>query len=560
MAHKLKIYCNNLQRHLEISGGTTLAEIYSQIADEIPFRPICAHVNNHTEDMNFPVYAPKMVQFLDASTPSGSRVYIRSLCMMLYKAITDLFPGRKLRIEHSISAGLFCRMLSSDGTPLTPSQEETGTLLAHMRELSSRNLPFRRKEKLTSDVRKLFCTQGLDDKVLLHDTLHNLYSTYYTLGSLADSYYGPLAPSTSHIDIFNLLPYKDGMLLLGPDKANPGHPHSPIRQEKMYDAFTDYLKFNQIIRVSNVGELNRAVQRRETVQLINVAEAMHDKYIAKIADEIARRHKTSGTSIVLIAGPSSSGKTTTAKKLGIHLMTNLLVPKTISLDDYFVDRELTPRDESGDYDYESLYALDLPRFNSDLQRLLAGETINLPYYSFESGRRMDRNRPMKLLPNEILVIEGIHGLNPALTPEIPEEKIFKVYVSALTTLSIDDHNWIPTTDNRLLRRIVRDYKYRHTSATETIRRWPSVRRGEEKWIFPYQENADAMFNSSLIFELGVMKDFAIPILRGVPHDEKEYSEAHRLIRFLDYFAPIPSDQIPADSLLREFLGGSTFRY
>lgn len=337
-------------------------------------------------------------------------------------------------------------------------------------------------------------------------------------------------------------------------------PRKPVVQEKMYAAFTDYLKFNRIIRVSDVGELNTAVQERKTVDLINVAEAMHDKYLGKIADEIARLHRENGTSIVLIAGPSSSGKTTTAKRLGIHLMTNLLVPKTISLDDYFVDRKHTPLDESGDYDYESLYALDLGLFNEQLNALLAGETVNLPTYSFEFGKRVERKRPLSLKPDEILVIEGIHGLNPELTRNIPQEKIFKVYVSALTTLSIDSHNWIPTSDNRLLRRIVRDYKYRHTSAEETIRRWPSVRRGEEKWIFPFQENADATFNSSLIFELGVMKDFAVPVLRNVPHDRKEFAEAYRLLRFLDCFHPIPADQIPANSLLREFLGGSAFRY
>lgn len=560
MNHTIKIYCSNIHRHIEIAGGSRLSEIYSLIKDELDFSPICAFVNNHTEDLNFPVYAPKVVKFLDASTPSGTRVYTRSLCMILFKAVCDLLPGHKVRIEHSISGGQYCRLFDPEGNPMIPSADIIARLLEEMKLTSKADIPFTRKEKLTKDVKKLFHAMNLDDKILLLDTLHHLYTPYYTLGDICDSYYGPLAPTSGLIDVFNLIPYKEGMLLLGPDPADRTRPRQMIVQEKMYSAFTDYQKFNRIIRVSNVGELNKAVQSRQTVKLINVAEAMHDKYLGQIADEIARRHNENGTSVVLIAGPSSSGKTTTAKRLGIHLMTNLLVPKTISLDDYFVNREQTPRDETGDYDYEHLHALDLERFNSDLNALLRGETINLPTYSFEFGRRVERDRPLSLSPDEILVIEGIHGLNPELTSSIPSEKIFKVYVSALTTLSIDDHNWIPTTDNRLLRRIVRDHKYRHTSALETIRRWPSVRRGEEKWIFPFQENADATFNSSLIFELGVMKEYAIPMLRDVPHDEKEYAEAYRLMRFLDCFEPIPADQIPADSLLREFLGGSAFRY
>lgn len=560
MPEKIRIFCTDTGSCIDIDGGTTLGEIYEGIKEKIPFSPICAHVNNHTEGLSFPVYAPKTVTFLDASTPPGERVYTRSLCMILYKAVYDSFPGLRLRIEHSVSGGLYCRLLTEKGETYVPSHEQTEMLLRRMKEIVAADYPFVRKERRTEDVKRLFSRQGLDDKVLLLDTLHQLYTQYYMLDNIADSYYGALAPSSGHIGVFDLIRYKKGMLLLGPDPKDRSMPRKPVVQEKMYAAFTDYLKFNRIIRVSDVGELNTAVQERKTVDLINVAEAMHDKYLGKIADEIARLHRENGTSIVLIAGPSSSGKTTTAKRLGIHLMTNLLVPKTISLDDYFVDRKHTPLDESGDYDYESLYALDLGLFNEQLNALLAGETVNLPTYSFEFGKRVERKRPLSLKPDEILVIEGIHGLNPELTRNIPQEKIFKVYVSALTTLSIDSHNWIPTSDNRLLRRIVRDYKYRHTSAEETIRRWPSVRRGEEKWIFPFQENADATFNSSLIFELGVMKDFAVPVLRNVPHDRKEFAEAYRLLRFLDCFHPIPADQIPANSLLREFLGGSAFRY
>jgi uridine kinase len=481
--------------------------------------------------------------------------------MMLYKAISEQLPGIRLRIEHSISQGLYCRLFEPDNkTPYTIEKTSVEELKMRMKGLSELDMHFVRKERLTKHVREAFERQGLSDKVLLLDSTHDLYTVYYKLGELHDSYYGPLAPSTGYINVFDLIPYKEGMLLLAPATENPDVPASPITQEKMYKAFTDNLRFNRVIQVSNVGELNRVVHEGRTAELINVAEALHDKLLGRISDEIWHRRNDGGARVVLLAGPSSSGKTTTCKRLAVQLMTNLLTPKMISLDDYFVDRESTPKDETGDYDYESLYALDLERLNSDLNRLIRGEEINLPTYSFEFGKRMEVKRPLHLNQDDILLIEGIHGLNPELTASIPDNDIFKIYVSALTTLSIDDHNWIPTTDNRLLRRIVRDFKYRHTSALDTIKRWPSVRRGEEKWIFPYQENADATFNSSLIFELGVMRDYAIPILKKVPRDTPHYAEADRLIRFLEYFEPIPADQIPFTSLLREFLGGSSFSY
>lgn len=429
-----------------------------------------------------------------------------------------------------------------------------------MREIINEDLPFVRHERLTSDVIEMFAKAGLEDKVSLLKSSHELYTVYYTLGRIADSYYGILAPSSGFINVFDLIPYKDGMLLLGPDKDNDEIPASPSMQEKMFKAFTDHLAFNRIIGVDDVGKLNMAVHNKQTSMLINVAEALHDKMIGKIAETIAGRYHNGGARIVLIAGPSSSGKTTTTKRLAIHLMTNLIRPKMISLDNYFVNRENTPMDSNGDYDYESLYALDLKTFNDDLTRLINGEEIEMPTYNFEMGKRIYKGNKLKLDKNNILIIEGIHGLNPELTAHIPEKQKFKVYVSALTTLSIDDHNWVPTSDNRLLRRIIRDFKYRGVSATETISRWQSVRRGEEKWIFPYQENADATFNSSLIFELGVMKDFADPILRNVPHDIPEFAEAYRLRTFLSYFEPISEKDIPSTSLLREFLGGSSFVY
>jgi len=556
MSDQLKVYCKNIEEYIPFKGGDTLMDIYNTIADRIPEHPICAHVNNKTEELQFPLFAPKQVEFLTRQSPSGHRVYVRSLCMMLYKSVVDLFPGVRLIIEHSISRGYYCRLTGD----ITVNEDVVARLKARMTELVKRDIKFERKERLTSDVIKIFEKQGLDDKVKLLRSTHELYTVYYRLDNVCDSYYGNLAPSTGMLNIFDLQLYKDGFLLLGADSSNPSMVASPIVQEKMYHAFTDYLAFNRVIGVDNVGELNEAVASKESAMLINVAEALHDKKIGRISDDISRRYAEGGARIVLIAGPSSSGKTTFTKRLAIQLMTNLLEPKMISLDDYFVNREVTPRDIDGDYDYESLYALDLETFNSDLNALIAGEEVNLPTYNFELGHRVYKGKKLKLNSNSVLLIEGIHGLNPELTAHIDAKMKYLIYVSALTTLSIDDHNWVPTTDNRLLRRIIRDYKYRGVSATDTIKRWPSVRRGEEKWIFPFQENADAMFNSSLIFELGVMKELADDILNGVPRDIREYAEAYRLRKLLSYFTPITDRLIPSTSLLREFLGGSSFHY
>lgn len=478
--------------------------------------------------------------------------------MMLYHGVCKLFPGSRLRIEHSMANGYFCRVDRPDGSVLLPAQVEK--LEGHMRELIKADMPFMRHEERTEKVAAMFKQQGLADKALLLSTLHELYTVYYTLDGVSDSYYGPLASSTGQLGAFRLLPYMDGMLLLGPRRDNPSHPCEPASQPKMFRAFTDYVAFNSVLGIGSAGQLNKEVMRGESGNIINVSEALHNNRIAVIADEITRRFRQGGARVVMIAGPSSSGKTTFTKRLAIQLMTNLLQPKMISLDDYFVDRAHTPKDESGEYDYESLYALDLATFNSHINALINGEEVELPYYNFATGEREYRGNKMQLSPDNILLIEGIHGLNPELTAQVPEELKFRVYVSALTTISIDDHNWIPTTDNRLLRRIIRDAKYRGVSPVETIRRWPSVRRGEEKWIFPFQENADVMFNSALLYELGVMKSRATELLRRVPHDEREYAEASRLRTFLGYFHSIPETYIPSTSLLREFLGGSSFKY
>ena len=546
MPEKLQIYCENSDKYVDVSGGETLGEIACRL--ELGFEPICALVNNKNEGLHYPVYSPKSVRYMDRESSYGRRVYVRSLCMMLYCALRRIMPGVELKIEHTLSRGLFCRLTDTEVTP-----ELLASIKTEMIAIHKADLPFEAYEKRTVDVIADFEREGLRDKVLLLETVGELYTKYYLLDGVADSYYGCLAPTTGLIDRFDLLKYHDGFILSGLET-------DIVPQEKMFQAFTDYVKFNHVAGVSNVGEMNHTVEKGDARMLINVSEALQNQRIARIADEITRRYEAGGARIVLVAGPSSSGKTTFTKRLGIQLMTNLLEPQMISLDDYFVDRERTPLDENGDYDYESLYALDLDAFENDLQALLDGKEVELPYYNFENGRREYRGNKVKLQGRSILLIEGIHGLNPELAAKIEARMKFKVYVSALTTLSIDNHNWVPTTDNRLLRRIIRDSAYRGADAVETIRRWPSVRRGEEKWIFPFQENADAMFNSSLLFELGVLKECGETLLKRVPQDCPEYAEAYRLRKFLSYFLPIDERYIPSTSLIREFIGGSSFTY
>ncbi|MDE6311716.1 MAG: nucleoside kinase [Muribaculaceae bacterium] len=551
----MKIFCRNLERYISVEGGTSLRRLAAELRDELPFEPICARVNNKTESLEYELYQPRMVEFLDITSPSGSRVYLRSLCMILYRALWEVSASSSLRIEHSISHGHYCRI-----SGLEPTERNAARIREAMKEIIRADIPFERQEKLTADVLPIFERQGLDAKVALLRSTRTLYTTFYTLDGVSDSYYGTLATHTGIIRGFDFIPYREGFLLLSFDPTDPSRAATPIPQDKMYEAFTDYLRFNRITGVETVGGLNKVVLEGRTADIINVAEALHEKSLSHIADDIAARYAAGGARIVLISGPSSSGKTTSTKRLAIQLMTRLLKPKMISLDDYFVDRHRTPRDSDGDYDYESLYALDLEQFNADLEHVLAGEEVPLPTYNFETGQREYRGNTIRLEEGSILLIEGIHGLNPELTDRIPEAMKYRLYVSALTTLSIDFHNWVPTTDTRLLRRIVRDAKYRGLSAEDTIRRWPSVRRGEEKWIFPYQENADAMFNSSLIFELAIIKDYADSLLRTVPEDVPEYAEAYRLRKFLSYFLPVSPQCVPSTSILREFLGGSSFKY
>ncbi len=556
---ELKVFCKNTNEYIDIDGGDTLLDLYDTIKGRLGLKgdAVCVLVNNKVEDMHYPVYAPKHVEFIDITSNTGYRVMTRSLCMVLYKALNDLYPGKRLCIQHSISNGHYCQIKHEEEF-LTP--EVIGQLKQRMAEIIEADIKFVRRERLTTDVMEMFRKQGLKDKVRLLESINQLYTVYYKLDDIVDSFYGPLVPSTGMLKVFDLVPYEKGMLLLGPDRDNLDKVIDWEPQPKLFQAFTDYINFNKIIRLGDVGELNRAIKAGYAPLLINVVEALHNKHFIQIADEITRRYKEGGARVVLIAGPSSSGKTTSSKRLAIQLITNCIVPKVIELDNYFINRERTPRDESGDYDYESLYALDLEQFNKDVTDLLAGKEVAIPTYNFKKGEREYLGNTLKLEQGDILLMEGIHGLNPELTRLIPEEQKFRLFVSALTTLSIDDHNWIGTYDNRLLRRIIRDHQYRGASALDTIKRWPSVRRGENKWIMPFHENADAMFNSSLLFELAVMKNYALPILQQVPTNTPEYAEASRLIKFLSYFESLDEKDIPSTSLLREFLGESSFHY
>ena len=558
MKHVLQICCKNNNISKEFPVGSTLLEIYQGLNLDFPYQVVSAKVNNRSEGLNFRVYNNKDVEFLDVRDPSGMRTYVRSLCFILYKAVRELFPQGKLYVEHPVSKGYFCNLRI--GRPIELA--DVTAIKQRMQEIIAQDIPFHRTECHTTEAVRIFSEQGMNDKVKLLETSGSLYTYYYTLDDTIDYYYGNLLPSTGFIYLFDLVKYYDGLLLRIPNKTEPTKLDEMVKQEKMLDISKEHLRWNHIMGLSNVGDFNRACQEGAATDLIKVAEALQEKKIAQIADEIYNRCRDNSPHgrLVLIAGPSSSGKTTFSKRLSVQLMTNGLRPYPISLDDYFVDREKTPRDANGNYDYESLYALDLQLFNQQLQALLRGEEVELPHYNFTAGRKEFRGDKLRIDKNMVLILEGIHALNPELTPQIPDENKFKIYVSALTTISLDDHNWIPTTDNRLLRRIIRDYNYRGCSAQETISRWPSVRAGEDKWIFPYQENADVMFNSALLFEFAVLRYHAEPILNSVPRNCPEYAEAYRLLKFIKYFIPVQDKEIPPTSLLREFLGGSSFKY
>lgn len=554
----IRIYCKNNNQRYDVPIGSSLWEVYNQLNLQLPYPVVSAKVNNRSEGLNFRLYNNKDIEFLDLRQSSGMRTYVRSLCFVLYKAVKELYPQGTLRVEHPVSKGYFCNLFI--GRPLT--LEDATAIKQRMKELIAANLPIQRVECHTTEAIEIFKSQGLNDKVKLLETSDSLYTYYNIMGDTVDFYYGNLLPSTGFIQLWDIVKYYDGLLLRVPNKEQPDRLEEVVKQEKMLDVFKEHLHWNQIMGLNNVGDFNLLSQQGHATDLINVNEALQERKIARIAEEIASRSGADGQGVklVLISGPSSSGKTTFSKRLSVQLMTCGLRPYPISLDNYFVNREDTPLDANGNYDYESLYALDLQLFNQQLQALLQGEEVELPVFNFTTGRKEYRGERLRIDEHTILILEGIHALNPELTPEIPDERKFKVYVSALTTISLDNHNWIPTTDNRLLRRIIRDYKYRNYSAQQTINRWPSVRAGEDKWIFPYQENADVMFNSAMLYELAVLRSHAEPILSSVPRNCPEYAEAYRLLKFIRYFTPIQDKEIPPTSLLREFLGGSSFKY
>ncbi len=553
----LQIYCKNNNSTREFPEGSSLLDIYNGFNLAMPYGPVSAKVNNKVESLDFRVYYNKDIEFLDITSSSGMRTYVRSLFFVLVKAVEELYPQGNISLEHPISKGYFCKL----HIDRTIGLDDVQRIKQKMQEIIAADIPYTRTECHTEKVVRLFEERGMPDKARLLDTYGQLYSYYYQLGDTVDCYYSSLVPSTGYIHLFDIVKYYDGLLLRIPNRENPTKLEEVVKQEKMLEVFQEYHRWNQILGISTVGDLNVACNEGHATDLINVSEALQEKKIAQIADEITH-HNQDGkrVKLVLISGPSSSGKTTFSKRLSIQLMTNGLKPYPISLDDYFVNRNDTPLDENGKHDFESLYAVDLPFFEEQLTTLLNGGEVELPRYNFTTGKREMSGKKLRIDEHMILIIEGIHALNPALTPHIPNENKYKVYVSALTTILLDNHNYIPTTDNRLLRRIIRDYKYRNYSAEETIARWPSVREGEEKWIFPYQENADAMFNSALLFELAVLKDYVEPVLRKVPNRCPEYSEAHRLLRFLNYFVSVQDKELPPTSLLREFLGGSSFQY
>lgn len=553
--NKVTIFCTNNNTHKDFPIGINLLNALKEFSLDNKYAFVNAKVNNKTESLNYQVYHNKTVTFVDVTHKSGMRTYVRSLCFLLAKAISEVLPEARLNIEHPISLGYFCKIQDY-------SKVDTRTVEAiksKMNEYIAQDIPFISVEEETTKVVEMFREKGFEDKAILLETYGALYSKYYSCGETVDYFYGCLVPSSGYVNLFGLEPYNDGLLLRIPQKNNPEELEPVILQPQMYNVYKEHLEFLNIIGLDNVGDLNRANQKGKMSEIIKISEAYQEKTIAKIAHQIAVR-RDNGVRIVLISGPSSSGKTTFRMRLEVQLMVNLLKPVGLSLDNYFIDREHTPKDENGDYDFESLYALDIPKFNEDLENLLKGDKVSLPSFNFSTGKREYKGNELQLDKNSILVIEGIHGLNPDLTAHIPNNQKFKIYVSALTTISLDNHNWIPTTDNRLLRRLVRDFRYRGYSAIDTLSRWQSVRNGEDKWIFPYQENADVMFNSAMMYEFTALRSYAEAILRQVPNNVPEYAEAHRLLRFLGYFNYMHDRELPPTSLLREFLGGSSFKY
>ena len=546
----IHIYCLNNGVTKDFPKGSSLLEIYEGLALEMPYGPIAARVNNVTQGLALSLYRNNDVEFIDITSDDGMRMYVRSLTFIFMKAMNEVFPGEIVRFENAISRGYYCRM----DHPVT--DEQLDIVREKMHLIVKSDIPFKRVECHTQEAIELFREVGRIDKVRLLETYDRLYTSYYELDGYIDSYYHGLVPSSGYIKLFEIERFADGVLLRVPDKDRPTVLEDKVPQDKLQDLFEERLQWHQKMGVETIGDFNQGVRSGYGVDLVNVSEVLQERRLSKIADEIQAR----GARVVLIAGPSSSGKTTFSKRLSVQLLACGMRPFAISLDDFFVDRTMSPRKPNGDYDFESIYSIDLPYFNETLTRILAGEEVDLPYYNFVKGEREYNGNRLKLTPQMVLVIEGTHALNPLLTSQVADSDKFRVYVSALTSIKLDYHNYISTSDNRLLRRMLRDAKYRGYSAVETIQRWPSVREGEEEWIFPYQENADVMFNSSLFYELAVLKTHAEPILRAVPQNIREYSEARRLLHLLEYVVPLQDNELPPTSVVREFLGGSSFKY
>ena len=556
MSNTVKVICQNTSTTLDVEMGTSLLELQEQLSIGGAYPLLAAYVNNRIKELNYKIYKPIMVRYIDITHFEGYRVYQRTISFILQKAAHDIFPERKLHIRHSLGRGLYGEF--ADGDEL--SVEDIEALRQAMQSIIDSRHTITRQRMLSSEINTIFEKYGFDDKIALLNSRKRLYSNIHTMDDTVGYFYGALTPNTGYIHLFDIRRYYNGFYIALPLRSDPSKLDLNVHLDKMFDVFREYSMWVNIMGVPTVGHLNEKVLAGDASELIKVAEAFHEKKIARIADQIEQANIPKGTRVVLISGPSSSGKTTTAKRLGIQLRILGLDPVLISLDDYFVDRERTPKDENGDYDYEALEAIDLKLLNSDLERLIAGESVDVPRYDFITGSRQWHETPLKLNERSILIMEGIHGLNPKLTPSIPRDQKFCIYVSCLTSVAMDNLSRIPTSDNRMLRRITRDYATRGSNALATLQRWPSVRRGEEKHIFPYQENADVMFNSSLFYEISVLRQKVEPILREVNDTEPEYGEVRRLLKFLDNFIPISPDEIPPTSVLREFIGGSSFKY
>ncbi len=552
----IKVYCENTDSHIEVEMGTPLTDIRDRLDmdNEYPF--LAAYVNNRIKELNYKVYTPISIRFIDAAHFEGYRVYQRTVSFIMQAAVWALYPDRKFHVRHTVGSGFYCEV---DGIDVF-TETECLRIETKAREIVAADILIERRKVPTEEAIAEFGKFGFDDKIALLRSRPRLYSDIYRLGDMAGYFLGALAPSTGYIDTFEVRPYYNGFYLALPERTAPHELGKTPRRDKLFGIFHQYHSWVDIMGVPTVGRVNAKVSQGDASELIKIAEAFHEKQLAQIADTIHEANTERGVRMVLISGPSSSGKTTTAKRLGIQLRILGLHPVLISLDDYFVNREDTPLDENGEYDYEALEAIDLVQLNDHLQRLTAGESVDIPRYDFITGTRQWHNSPLTLDERSILIIEGIHGLNPRLTPSIPDSAKFKIYVSCFTSVAMDNVSRIPTTDNRLLRRLTRDYATRGNDAYATLSRWGSVRRGEEKYIFPYQENADVMFNSSLFYEISVLRPVAEPILREIPDTVPEYGEASRLLKFLDNFIPIKTDEIPPTSILREFIGGSSFKY